>query len=141
MIVRQLEDMITGHFFNDRRRKAILLFGARQVGKTTLLESIVEKTGLSHLHLNGDEPDVREQLEAINSAQLKAIFGNHKLIIIDEAQNINNIGLTLKLINDKIRDVQVIATGSSAFELANRFNEPLTGRKYEFHLYLCHSRK
>ena len=135
MIVRQLEDMITGHFFNDRRRKAILLFGARQVGKTTLLESIVEKSGLSHLHLNGDEPDVREQLETINSTQLKALFGNHRLIIIDEAQNIQNIGLTLKLITDKIRDVQVIATGSSAFELANKFNEPLTGRKYEFHLF------
>ncbi len=135
MIVRQLEDVITRHFFNDHRRKAILLFGARQVGKTTLLESIVEKAGLSHLHLNGDEPDVREQLETINSAQLKALFGNLQLIIIDEAQNIKNIGLTLKLITDKVREIQVIATGSSAFELANRFNEPLTGRKYEFHLF------
>ncbi len=135
MIKRLLEDSIPKYFFNDQRRKAILIFGARQVGKTTLLESIVNKTGISHLHLNGDEPDVREQLEKITSTQLKTLFGNHKLIIIDEAQNIANIGLTLKLITDKIKDVQVIATGSSAFELANKFNEPLTGRKYEFHLF------
>jgi uncharacterized protein len=135
MINRQLEDIIPRYFFNDRRRKAILLFGARQVGKTTLLEGIVQKAGLSYLHLNGDEPDVREQLEKITSTQLKTLFGSHKLIIIDEAQNITNIGLTLKLITDKIRDVQIIATGSSAFELANKFNEPLTGRKYEFHLF------
>jgi uncharacterized protein len=135
MIKRQLEDIIPGYFFNDQRRKAILLFGARQVGKTTLLEGIVQKAGLSHLHLNGDEPDVREQLEKITSTQLKTLFGSHKLIIIDEAQNITNIGLTLKLITDNIRDVQIIATGSSAFELANKFNEPLTGRKYEFHLF------
>lgn len=135
MIKRQLEDTIPRYFFNDQRRKAILVFGARQVGKTTLLEGIVQKAGLSHLHLNGDEPDVREQLEKITSSQLKTLFGSHKLIIIDEAQNITNIGLTLKLITDKIRDVQIIATGSSAFELANKFNEPLTGRKFEFHLF------
>ncbi|MDX9940973.1 MAG: ATP-binding protein [Bacteroidales bacterium] len=135
MIKRQLQDTIQKYFFNDQRRKAILIFGARQVGKTTLLESIVQKTGISHLHLNGDEPDVRQQLEKITSTQLKMLFGNHKLIIIDEAQNITNIGLTLKLITDKIKDVQVIATGSSAFELANKFSESLTGRKYEFHLF------
>lgn len=135
MIKRQLEDIIPGYLFNDQRRKAILLFGARQVGKTTLLEGLVKKAGLSYLHLNGDEPDVREQFEKITSTQLKTLFGSHKLIIIDEAQNITNIGLTLKLITDKIRDVQIIANGSSAFELANKFNEPLTGRKYEFHLF------
>lgn len=135
MIKRQLEDIMTKYFFDDKRRKAILLFGARQVGKSTLVESIALKSGLSYLHLNGDEPDIREQMESITSTQLKLLFGSHKLIIIDEAQNITNIGLTLKLITDQIRDVQVIATGSSAFELANKFNEPLTGRKYEFHLF------
>jgi predicted AAA+ superfamily ATPase len=135
MVARMLEDIIPEYFFADQRRKAILLFGARQVGKSTLLDSIIQKTGLSYLHLNGDEPDVRAQLENITSAQLRALFGQNKLIIIDEAQNINNIGLTLKLITDNIKDVQLIATGSSSFELANRFNEPLTGRKYEFHLY------
>ncbi len=135
MIKRQLEDTIPKYFFDDQRRKAILLFGARQVGKTTLLESIVQKTGSAYLLLNGDEPDVREQLDKISSTQLKTLFGNHRLVIIDEAQNITNIGTTLKLITDKIRNIQVIATGSSAFELANKFNEPLTGRKYEFHLF------
>ncbi len=135
MIKRHLQDTIPKYFFNDHRRKAVLIFGARQVGKTTLLDSIVQHSDLSHLHLNGDEPDVREQMEKIGSTQLRMLFGNHKLIIIDEAQNIKNIGLTLKLITDQIRDVQVIATGSSAFELANKFNEPLTGRKYEFHLF------
>lgn len=135
MISRLLENSIPDHFFTDQRRKAILLFGARQVGKSTMLANIIDKAGIPYLHINGDEPDVRVQLENITSTELRALFGNNKLIIIDEAQNIPNIGLTLKLITDNIKDVQLIATGSSSFELANRFNEPLTGRKYEFHMY------
>lgn len=135
MVARELEKIILEHFFTDHRRKAILLFGARQVGKSTLLESIIKKSGLSTLVLNGDEPDVRSQLQDITSTQLRALFGKHKLIIIDEAQNISNIGLTLKLVTDQIKDVQLIATGSSAFELANKSNESLTGRKFEFFLF------
>ncbi len=87
------------------------------------------------LFLTGDEPDVRELMHNISSARLKSVFGKRRLVVIDEAQRIPDIGLTMKLITDQIPEVQLIATGSSAFELANRANEPLTGWKYEFHLY------
>ena len=115
--------------------KAILLFGARQVGKTTLLKHLMETRSEPVLRINGDEPDVREALKKITSSQLRTYIGNHKILFIDEAQRIPNIGLTLKLITDNIEGVQVIATGSSAFEMANEMNEPLTGRKYEFNLF------
>jgi hypothetical protein len=85
--------------------------------------------------LNGDEADVREILTNTTSTKLKALAGDHKIVFIDEAQRVSNIGLTLKLFTDQLRDIQVIATGSSAFELSNQVNEPLTGRKYEFMLY------
>jgi predicted AAA+ superfamily ATPase len=85
--------------------------------------------------LNGDEADVRELLSNTTSTRLRSIIGAHKIIFIDEAQRIENIGITLKLIIDQIQDVQVIATGSSSLELRNIINEPLTGRKYEYHLY------
>jgi predicted AAA+ superfamily ATPase len=85
--------------------------------------------------LNGDDPDVREALTNTTATKLKAIIGNKKILLVDEAQRIENIGLSLKLITDQIKDVQVIATGSSSFELSSQVNEPLTGRKYEFMLY------
>ncbi len=88
-----------------------------------------------HLYLNGDDADVREILTNTTATKLKTAVGNKKVVFIDEAQRIPNIGLTLKLFTDQIRDVQIIATGSSAFELASQVNEPLTGRKYEFMLY------
>lgn len=115
--------------------KAVLLFGPRQVGKTTLAKQLAETTQVPYLWLNGDEADVREILANTTSTKLKSLFGNRKLIVIDEAQRIENIGLTLKLVVDTMPDVQVIATGSSAFELANKIHEPLTGRKFEFFLY------
>ncbi len=87
------------------------------------------------LWLNGDEPDIRESLTNVTSTQLKTVIGNHDLIVIDEAQRITNIGMTLKLIVDQITHIQVIATGSSSFELANQINEPLTGRKFEYFLF------
>lgn len=115
--------------------KAILLFGPRQAGKSTFCERILQELNQQWLYLNGDESDIRNELTETTSTRLKRIFGAHKIVFIDEAQRIPDIGLTLKLITDQIKDVQVIATGSSAFELANQANEPLTGRKYEFFLY------
>lgn len=130
MIKRQIETAIKERLF---KGKAILLFGPRQCGKSTLVETILD--GKDHLHLTGDAADVREILSNTNADALKTIIGRHKILFIDEAQRIENIGLTLKLITDQIKDVQVIATGSSAFELSDKVNEPLTGRKYEFMLY------
>jgi predicted AAA+ superfamily ATPase len=115
--------------------KIILLFGARQVGKTTMLEDLTCIKKSNPLYLNSDEADVKEMLTNTTSVKLKQVFANHKVIVIDEAQEIENIGTTLKIIADKIKGVQVIATGSSAFELANRSNEPLTGRKFEFQMF------
>ncbi len=115
--------------------KVIILTGPRQVGKTTLIKMLVENQGVPFIWLNGDEPNVPMLFSEINSKELKQLFGKNKIAVIDEAQRIKNIGIILKLANDNIPDVQVIATGSSSFELANEINEPLTGRKYEYKLY------
>ncbi|HED11955.1 MAG TPA: AAA family ATPase [Caldithrix abyssi] len=132
MIKRELEKRIEHYFF---KGKALILFGPRQAGKATLMEEIIKKRKEAVLILNGDEADVRESLSNTTSTRIKAIIGNHKIVFIDEAQRIPNIGLTLKLFTDQLKDTQVIATGSSAFELAYKTNEPLTGRKFEFQLF------
>lgn len=131
MINRIIQENIKTKLFQN---KAILLFGPRQTGKTTLLREIMK--AYNHvLWLSGDEPDIRERFSSINSTELKYLIGENKYLIIDEAQRIDNIGLTLKLITDHIPSVQVIATGSSAFNLKNNTNEPLTGRKFEYQLF------
>jgi len=130
-IKRDIETRVKQKLF---KKKAILIFGARQVGKTTFIETLF-KNEKDILFLDGDEADNRELLSNTTSTRIKSIIGKHKIVCIDEAQRIDNIGLTIKLFTDKIKDVQVIVTGSSAFELANKLNEPLTGRKYEFYLF------
>jgi predicted AAA+ superfamily ATPase len=114
--------------------KAIIIMGARQVGKTTLMKMMVDARD-DVLWLNGDEPDIRAVFENISSTRLKAIIGEKRVIVIDEAQRIENIGMKLKLITDQMPDIKVISSGSSSFDLANKINEPLTGRKWEFTLY------
>jgi predicted AAA+ superfamily ATPase len=116
------------------RDKAIILLGARQTGKTTLLKQLFEYKD-NVLWLNGDEADVQNLFAHATSTSLRAAIGNYTTVIIDEAQRIENVGLKLKLITDQIPNVQLVATGSSAFELSNRINEPLTGRKWEFQLF------
>ena len=131
MIERILEKQILAKI---NKKKAIILMGPRQVGKTTLLKSLFEKS-TEIIWLNGDEPDIQSIFENISSKRLEAIIGNKKMIIIDEAQRIPEIGLKMKLITDQLLNVQLIATGSSAFELSNKLNESLTGRKWEFKMY------
>lgn len=114
----------------------MVVYGARQVGKTTLVKDIEERhIKRNPLYLNCDEPDIKVLLTEKTSTELRHIIGNHELVIIDEAQRVQNIGLTLKLMVDNFPQVQVVATGSSAFELSNSVIEPLTGRKYEFYLF------
>ena len=116
--------------------KAIILLGARQTGKTTLFRNLFQNINQQDiLWLNGDDADVQAMFQHPSSTQLKAVIGNKKFIVIDEAQRIQDIGIKLKLITDQIKGVQVLATGSSAFELANKINEPLTGRKWEYQLF------
>ena len=115
--------------------KALLVFGPRQVGKTTFVQNLIADLNKKTLFLNGDESDVLVLFESPNATKLKNIIGDNEILVIDEAQRITNIGIVLKIIVDQIKSVQVIATGSSSFELANKLNEPLTGRKYEMFLY------
>lgn len=114
------------------RGKIIIVYGARRVGKTTLVKKILSKH--KGLYLNCDEPDVRRALTDKTSTELKSYLGRQKLVVIDEAQRVVNIGLTLKLIADNAPKIQIIATGSSSFDLSNKIKEPLTGRAVEFHL-------
>ena len=130
MILREITSLLQKKMDD---QKVIILLGPRQVGKTTILkkEFFTDET----LFLNGDDADIRANLANPTASFLKQFLGGHKRIIIDEAQRIENIGLTLKLLHDTWPEVKVIATGSSSFELANSINEPLTGRKWEFQLW------
>ncbi len=115
--------------------KVVVIYGARQVGKTTMAKAILEKHSGDSGYFNCDEPDIRSALTEKTSTELKAFLGDKKLIVLDEAQRVKNIGLTLKLLIDNFPKIQIIATGSSSFELSNKVAEPLTGRKHEYHLY------
>lgn len=132
MIKRTISDLIRSRLFTG---KSILLLGPRQVGKTTLMKMIQESSEGNVLWLNGDNPDDRELLENINSSRAMEIFPPNSLLIIDEAQRIENAGLTLKIIHDSCPEIQMIATGSSAFELTDKIRESLTGRKWTFKLF------
>ena len=132
MINRALYEIVKSNLF---KGKVILLLGARQVGKTTLLKLITKNRQKELLWLNGDEPDIRNLLTNTTSTQLKTVIGNKTLVVIDEAQRITNIGITLKLLVDNFSHLQLLVTGSSSLELANHLKEPLTGRKYEYNIY------
>lgn len=131
MIQRLLYNTIKNQINNG---KAIILIGSRQTGKTNLLHELFPRED-DVVWLNGDDPSVQKTVDRINTEQWRMMMGNKKILVIDEAQLIPNIGLRMKLVTDYLKDVQLIATGSSAFELANRLNEPLTGRKWEYKLY------
>ena len=123
MIIRQLSSALIQRFF---KQKVIILLGPRQSGKTTLLHYITQNQPIKSMILNADEADIRSLLTETTSTRLKTLIGESKLVCIDEAQRIQNIGLTLKLFTDMIKDAQVIASGSSSFDLANITAEPLT---------------
>lgn len=114
--------------------KAVILIGARQTGKTTLLKELIADKEHS-LWLNADDLEIRNMVQNLTLSRLQSLFRRYEYIVIDEAQRIENIGIQLKLITDNMPDIQLLVTGSSALEVANRVNEPLTGRKYEYKLY------
>ena len=117
--------------------KVLLLIGPRQVGKTTLLKNMLESVSTEKKvqFWNCDESDVRQFLSEANSAKLKSFIGNSDFIVIDEAQRVKDIGLTIKLLHDSFPNVQLAVTGSSSLDLSNSINEPLTGRKFEYNLF------
>jgi len=131
MIQRILKEQIKSQMF---KGKAIVLMGSRQTGKTSLLVEIFPSEQ-DALWLSGDDVDVQGMMENMSAQRMRMLLGDRKVIVIDEAQRIKDIGLRMKVITDQMKDVQLVATGSSAFELANRLNEPLTGRKWEYQLY------
>ncbi|NMA22345.1 MAG: ATP-binding protein [Spirochaetales bacterium] len=131
MVERTLENAIRKRLSD---HKVIVLYGARQTGKTTLLKQMF-KGKEKVLWLNGDESEVRSLLNDQNSQRLAAVIADYTTVVIDEAQRIEHIGLTLKLIHDTMDQVKLICTGSSSFMLARSTSEPLTGRKWEFVLH------
>jgi len=131
MLQRKIAVQIKNRLFQG---KAIIITGPRQTGKTTLVNSLLEEFSGKYIIFNGDEADVREAFSNATSTALKALIGNKRIVFIDEAQRISEIGLCIKLLVDNYPDLQVIATGSSALDLNSKIKEPLTGRKYEFTL-------
>lgn len=115
--------------------KVIIIYGARRVGKTTLLEQFLKDVPEKYLLVNGDDLIVRQYLASQSISKLTEFIGNNQYLIIDEAQSIPQIGLNLKLIVDHLPNIKVIATGSSSFELARDIGEPLTGRKFTLKLF------
>ncbi|MBP6872649.1 MAG: ATP-binding protein [Bacteroidales bacterium] len=116
-------------------RKVIIIYGARQVGKTTLVKEIFAGSNLKKEYFNCDYLDVQSAFSYENAGNLGNIVKNLQLIILDEAQRINNIGMVLKILHDEFPELKIIATGSSSFELSEKISEPLTGRKLVYQLY------
>ncbi len=131
MIPRKLSALIGTQL---HKGKAIILIGARQTGKTTLLRNLIHDKEHT-LWLNADDMETRTIVQGLTLSRLQTMLGQYQYVVIDEAQRVENVGIQLKLITDNLPGVQLLVTGSSALEIANSINEPLTGRKYEYHLY------
>ncbi len=132
MINRILENTINEKLF---KGKAIIILGPRQVGKSTLMNMLETRMDKKILYLNCDNNDIKKQLTKPGINDLRRMIGENEVVLIDEAQRVLDIGLTLKLITDQIPEIQVIITGSSSLDLSNLVNEPLTGRKFEYQLF------
>ena len=129
---RLIQSKIENRLF---KNKVIVIYGARQVGKTVLVKQIINKYKDKSLYLNCELLSVQQNLSVPEAEKLKNYIGKYKLVILDEAQKISNIGVILKILVDTYPDIQVIATGSSSFDLAEKISEPLTGRVDKFILY------
>lgn len=132
LLKRAIEDEVIKYL---RPNKVVVLLGPRRVGKTVLIQQILNRISEPYLLLHGEDQDVRRQLEYRSTQRYKNIIGGKSLLIIDEAQKIPEIGNVLKLMVDTIADIKILATGSSAFDLEKFTGEPLTGRKHTFYLF------
>ena len=130
MFTRTIENIIKDKINSG---KAIVVVGARQVGKTTLLKRILKDK--EYLFLDADDPSTRNLLQNPTTEQIRTFLGDYQYVFLDEAQRIPGIGLTLKIITDQFNEVQLFVSGSSSFDLGNELNEPLTGRKWEYELF------
>src|SRR3989338_10847569 len=132
MLNRLIKEQIKSKLF---KGKVVILYGARQVGKTTLVKSILKDIGAAGRYLNCELLSVQEGLKQLEAEKIKSFLGDYKLVVLDEAQNVPDIGKVLKIMVDTFPKLQIIATGSSSFDLANQAAEPLTGRIFKFILY------
>jgi predicted AAA+ superfamily ATPase len=131
-----IERALESTLINTRRpNKVVIILGARRVGKTVLLKRMMKNSVLKTMYLNGEDYYVKEMLKERSIVNYKNQFTGTAQLFIDEAQTIPEIGSTLKLIVDEIEGIEVIATGSSAFDLINRFGDPLTGRSFTYQLF------
>ena len=131
MYTRYLEDQIKTSLLEGL---VVVVYGARQVGKTTLAKKIMTDYR-NPLYINADEITERLRLQNKSSLELKDFFGRTDMVIIDEAQRVENIGLTAKIVHDTYPEIKILLTGSSSLDLATKIKEPLTGRSVEFNLY------
>jgi len=132
MIQRSIQGHIEKWLF---KHKLVIIYGARQVGKTTLSKEILRPYGKDARYINCETLDKQAYFNETNPQKIKSLLGNYKIIVLDEAQRIENIGLVLKVLIDEYPDLQIIATGSSSFDLSNKVIEPLTGRSITFQLF------
>jgi len=130
MIDRKLEIQILK---SSSLNKAVILLGPRQTGKTTLMRKLL--SGKDYLFIDCDDPLSRTKLQDANTESIRQIIGKHTYVFINEAQRVKNIGLTLKIITDQFKHIQLMVSGSSSLDLQSEINEPLTGRKIEYFLY------
>lgn len=133
MIPRIIRSEILEDIANSR--KIIMLYGARQVGKTTLIKDILKQLPLKILEVNADHLKYNEIFSSRDLSKMEELIDDNELIFIDEAQNIPNIGINLKILHDSLPQLKIITTGSSSFEPANKIREPLTGRTRTYHLF------
>ena len=133
MIIRKILEPILDKLLQNN--KIVIIYGARQVGKTTLANQIIDKLGLKTLKINADELKYHDILSSRDLDKMKSLVSGYQLLFIDEAQRIENIGLNLKILADGLPDLKIIVTGSSSFELANKIKEPLTGRAWTYNLF------
>ena len=132
LIKRSIEDQLIKNLVSN---KVIVLLGPRRVGKTVLINQIIEQITEPYLLLNGENMDIRKILAHRSTQNYLNLLGNRRLLIIDEAQKITDIGNILKLMIDEINGLKILVTGSSAFDINKYTGEPLTGRKKTFNLF------
>jgi len=133
VITRNLVDIIASDL--KERKKIVLVYGARQVGKTTLIKALIKKLNLKTLSINADLTVYHTIFSSRDLKLMSDLIDDHRLLFIDEAQNIPDIGLNLKILYDEMPDLKIIVSGSSSFDLANELSEPLTGRTQTYHLH------
>ncbi len=137
MIPRRIESLVQGYLgeFTPEKRRAIVVLGPRQVGKTTLMQKLFNPTRPDVKWINGEIGADRELLSILNPENLKHGLGGATTIVIDEAQRIESIGLVVKMLVDKYPEIQILVTGSSALELAHGLYESMTGRAWNLSIY------